>query len=60
MADPPARNVMWQYGYANPRNVNLNELNCGGTKVCKPGLRDGMTPYKEGKLNMEKECVNQA
>lgn len=33
LVDPPARNVLWEYGYDNPRNVDLNQLNCGGTSV---------------------------
>lgn len=30
LMDPPARNSMWRFGFANPVNYNDNELFCGG------------------------------
>jgi len=33
LAEPPARNAMWRYGFANPVNYNDNELYCGGFSV---------------------------
>jgi hypothetical protein len=33
LMDPPARNSMWRFGFANPINYNDNELFCGGFKV---------------------------
>jgi len=33
LAEPPARNAMWRYGFLNPVNYNDNELYCGGFSV---------------------------
>ena len=45
LVDPPARNVMWQYGYDNPINVDLNQLNCGGTSVSSRGKQFHQTIF---------------
>lgn len=31
LADPPARNVMWRYGFSVPASYSYTGLNCGGT-----------------------------
>ena len=35
LADPPARNSMWRYGFDTPKNYNDAEQNCGGFSVSK-------------------------